>query len=884
MSDNKRIVWLIVIMMTAVSLSTAVAIRVLYKTAFELERKHLIQNVDDQAHLMEAVARFDRLHQDDPGSSEAATLSQIENAYDHYPSYGQLAEIAVARREGDRIVYQVTHGRVDPQPVVSIPFSSPLGEPMRLALSGHSGDMIGLDYRGTKVLAAYAPVPVLNAGVVAKIDLAAIRAPFLRAAALVIGLALVLVTVGAVLFVRLTNPIVKHLTETEQRYQRIFSGAPVPIWEEDFSGVIDALQGLRDSGVTDLRRHLVEHPGALRHLVGGIRIKEANAAALRLFGARSVRQFIAWFEGIFVPTTLELSADMLQALWDGREVLLNPTVTVRTQAGRDLTIQLSMVTPSSNDGYRSVPVSALDVTADVNLRRREEELDLIMSSTGEGIFGLDPGGRCTFANRAALEMLGYRDASDVLGRDMHALIHHTCRNGAPLPAERCPIHRACRDDIVVRLDDELLWRADGASFPAEYRSYPMLRDGTVVGTVVTFTNIAERKEKEAQLLQVQKMETVGRLTGGIAHDFNNLLAIILSNLRFLADRLAGTVDAELSEPLDDATSAAEDGATLTRRLLAFSRRQPLEPSLMDLDVFIEHTGRFLRRVTGEGIELIARGGGGPLPVYVDRQQLENALINLAINARDAMPNGGTLTIEARRQDVVAAEAAQHVGPLSGTYVVVSVADTGEGMDPEAVKRAVEPFYSTKPMGKGSGLGLSMALGFAQQSGGDLGISSAPGRGTTVSMYLPEATPEHYDRGVAAERPMCADDPIETATILVAEDDERTRRFAARTLSALGYRVLEAEDVAAAARILEQDVGVDLLFTDVVMPGEGNGLELGYWARQHCPGMPVLLTSGFAQQDHGEAAPSGEPLPFLKKPYSKEGLEEAVRSLLRTEDG
>ena len=296
----------------------------------------------------------------------------------------------------------------------------------------------------------------------------------------------------------------------------------------------------------------------------------------------------------------------------------------------------------------------------------------------------------------------------------------------------------------MRLEHELLWRADGTSFPAEYGCYPMLRDGVIVGAVFTFTDITERTKREAQLVQAQKLEVVGQLTGSVAHAFNNLLAIILTNLHVLKGELGKVVDADIAEVIEDAESAAQDGASLTRRLLTFARRHPLEAHRMDLDAFIQHTSRFLQRITGSNIELIVKPSGGPLPVRVDRQQIENALLNLAINARDAMPGGGTLTIEARRQSVGVEEASSHPGLSPGDYVVVSVSDTGVGMSPEAMQRAVEPFYTTKPVGKGSGLGLSSALAFAQQSGGDLSITSAPGQGTTVSIFLPKAGPGASD--------------------------------------------------------------------------------------------------------------------------------------------
>nr|MCU0296607.1 PAS domain S-box protein [Candidatus Nanopelagicales bacterium] len=682
MSENKRILWLIVVMMAAVTISTAVAIGVLYWTAFEQERSHLLQTAEDQAHLMDAVARFDQLHGDgESGSPEAATLSQITTAFEHYPSNGQMAEITVAQRRGEEIVYLVTHGRPGAQGVAPVPFDSSLSEAMRRALSGHSGSVIGPDYRGVTVLGAYHPVPLLNAGVVAKMDMAQIRAPFLRGAAMVIGLALVLVTVGTVLFVRLTDPIVRHLNDTERRYQHIFRGAPVPIWEQDVSRVGEALVELKASGVRDLDGHLLQHPEILAQLVGQARIKEANAAALKLFGARSGRQFVAWFERALVPVTLDLSTDAIRAIWDEREAVVNHPVGVKTLDGRDLTVILSMVIPRARDGYHSVPVSALDVTAEENLRGREDELRLILGSTGEGIFGMDVGGRCSFVNRAACRMLGYEGEGELLGREMHALVHHTCRDGRPLSAEDCPILLACCQNKVVRLEDEALWRADGTSFPADYRSYPMVRDGAVIGSVVTFTDITERKEREAQLVQAQKMDVVGQLTGAIAHDFNNLLAIISTNLHLLDERLEDHDDAEIGELLDDA----------------------------------RHTSRFLRRVTGEAVSLVVRRAGGALPVRVDRQQLENALLNLSINARDAMPTGGTLTIAAGRQTIDAEPVSRRSGLPAGNYVVIRISDTGVGMSPEVLRRAVEPFYSTKPIGKGSGLGLSSVLGFAQQS-------------------------------------------------------------------------------------------------------------------------------------------------------------------------
>ena len=446
MAESKRIVWLIVVMMAAVTVSTAVAITVLYRTAFERERAHLIQNADDQAHLMEAVARFDQAHHGDhPGSSEADTLSQVESAFHRFPSEGQIAEITVAQRSGDHIVYLVTHGRVGTGDVEPIPLDSKLAEPMRRALSGHSGSMIGLDYRGVTVLAAYHPIPILDAGVVAKMDLADIRAPFLRGAAMVIGLASLLVTVasGAVRAPhqpdrqaphRIRAALSAHLPRAPpcRSGSRISPGSTRPF--ENSGG----------SGVTDLGRHLADHPELQRAVDReGPTSRRRTPRHWRCLARAWAGSSTPGSRAHLCPPPSISTTEMLQALWAGQGALLNQTIAAETLDGRHLTVILSMMIPGANDEYHSVPVSALDVSADVNLRRREEELRPDPGIDGRRHLWHGPRRQCTFVNRAALRMLGYPDEGEVLGRDMHSLIHHSCRDGTPLAAENCPILRAC---------------------------------------------------------------------------------------------------------------------------------------------------------------------------------------------------------------------------------------------------------------------------------------------------------------------------------------------------------------------------------------------------------------------------------------------------------
>jgi PAS domain S-box-containing protein len=514
--------------------------------------------------------------------------------------------------------------------------------------------------------------------------------------------------------------------------------------------------------------------------------------------------------------------------------------------------------------------------AEAALREREQELGLILASTDEGIYGMNPAGRFTFANRASVRMLGYRDEQALLGKDVHALIHHTCADGTPHTKEDCPIYQARCENKVVHLDDELLWRADGSSFRVDYRSHPMVRDGEVVGTVVSFTDITERKEKEAQLLQAQKMEVVGQLTGGIAHDFNNLLTVILANLGLLGDEIASDTGASTRELIHDALSAARDGAALTQRLLAFSRKQSLQVQRVDIGEFLRNIRRFLQRILREDIELsIPRAKEAP-PVFVDPRQFESALLNLVVNARDAMPKGGTLIIETTRKCVGGDVATADPELAPGNYVMITVRDSGIGMSPEDAARAIEPFFTTKQRGKGSGLGLSMVYGFARQSGGGLLLMSVLGEGTTVSMLLPEVAPA-MEKEDAEPTPRNA--PGGSERILLVEDELQIRNVTKRIFSGLGYEVIAVENAAAAMKVFEAEASVDLLFSDVIMPGDMNGRELAVWALQkHC-GLKVLLTTGFSEEEAGERSADTGRVHLLRKPYMKEELAAAVRAVL-----
>jgi PAS domain S-box-containing protein len=398
-------------------------------------------------------------------------------------------------------------------------------------------------------------------------------------------------------------------------------------------------------------------------------------------------------------------------------------------------------------------------------------------------------------------------------------------------------------------------------------------DGSVQTIAGTLQDITERRRIEQRLVQAQKMEAIGNLTGGMAHDFNNLLGVIIGNLHLLSESVAGDPDQE--ELCNDALGAARRGADLTRDLLAFGRRQSLRPQVTDINRLVTETTRLLARMLGEQIVVDLQLSPALQPTVVDAVQLEAALTNLATNARDAMPRGGNLTITTRATRIDAAYAAQHTEAVPGEYVLIEVTDTGVGMASDVTSRVFEPFFTTKDHGKGTGLGLSMVFGFIKQSGGHVSVYSEPGRGTTMRLYLPyrhdHALPA---RSLSPRRVVGGHE-----TILLAEDNPDMRRIAVKQLNELGYEVIEAACVDDALAVLETSVPIDLLLTDIVMPGPMDGVEMAEVATLRRPTLKVLLMSGFSQARFDKQAASRLTNRLISKPFDGIELAAAVRDVL-----
>jgi signal transduction histidine kinase/CheY-like chemotaxis protein len=394
-----------------------------------------------------------------------------------------------------------------------------------------------------------------------------------------------------------------------------------------------------------------------------------------------------------------------------------------------------------------------------------------------------------------------------------------------------------------------------------------------------------RRDTEDTLRQAQKLEAVGQLTGGIAHDFNNLLTIIMGNLDTLHRRVqkkGSHFSMTLIKPIDSGLQACKSAAQLTQGLLAFSRRQTLAPTRLDLNRLVSGMSELLRRTLGEAIAVEITLAGGLWPTFADANQVESALVNLTLNARDAMPNGGLLTIETANAYLDDAYARRFGDVAPGQYVLLSVTDTGSGIAADVLEEIFEPFFTTKSVGEGSGLGLAMVHGFVKQSGGHIRIYSEIGQGTTAKIYLPRDTHGGEVAAVPAENSPSTEMPLRAQsgeTVLIVEDNDGVREYATAILAELGYRVLGAPDAVAALEILDTSPQVDLLFTDVVLPGGINGRFLADRVREKRPDLPVLFATGYTQNAIVHQGRLDANVHLLSKPYTQQDVARKVRELI-----
>jgi signal transduction histidine kinase/CheY-like chemotaxis protein len=508
-------------------------------------------------------------------------------------------------------------------------------------------------------------------------------------------------------------------------------------------------------------------------------------------------------------------------------------------------------------------------------RTEAEQRDLALclrttlDSLSQGVAVFGPDRKLASWNECFQVLLGLPKAMTRPGTAYGAFVEHTGEPGRPALETEDQIRHGSRNHReAVTYERE---RADGHHL--EIRRTPM-PDG---GFVLTISDMTKRAQAEGVLREAQKMQAIGQLTGGIAHDFNNLLQVILGNLEFVRAKLDG--DTKLQTRIERASWAAQRGAVLTGQLLAFARKQPLAPAAIDLAATMPDLVPLLRRTLGEHIEVRYVETVGLWPAMADPAQLESAVLNLALNARDAMPGGGRLTIELGNKVLDHEYARLHAEVAPGDYAMVAVSDTGHGMTPEVLARVFEPFFTTKPDGKGTGLGLAMVFGFVKQSDGHVKVYSEPGEGTTVKLYLPRAA------GSVAAAPRTTA-PVElprgSATVLVVEDEAAVREIACAILSDLGYRVLEAADGEEGLQVFGTNAAaIDLLLTDVVLPGKVRGREVAERIQAIRPEIRVVFMSGYTENSIVHHGRLDEGVHLIGKPFKREQLARKLAEALGT---
>ena len=625
----------------------------------------------------------------------------------------------------------------------------------------------------------------------------------------------------------------ERLRASEEWYRLLFDANPLPMWVYDIETL--AFVAVNDAAV--------KHYGYSR----------GEFLAMRITDIRPPEE---------VPKVLAA------ARADDRPEFARGVWRHRTKDGR--TILVEVVTHALTVLDRPARLTlAHDVTerkrAERELRETNDTLQTLIQASPLAIVTTDVSGTVSEWNVAAERMFGWV-AGDVIGR--------------PIPV----IPAAQLEDDIRRLSttgepsfsgyEMRCARQDGTLVDVSVSAAALRGTGGVLGTVWVMADVTERKMIEEQLRHAQKMDAVGQLAGGVAHDFNNLLTVITSYGQFLLNALPQQ-DPRHSDA-NQITQAAARAATLTRQLLAFSRRQVLQPQVLDLNEVIGDMQKLLRRVISENISLVTQFENGIGAVRADRGQIEQVVMNLVVNARDAMPTGGVLAISTRVVHLDAAYARRHAGVTPGRHVVFAVRDTGVGMDAATQQRIFEPFFTTKEKGKGTGLGLSTVYGIVRQSGGHIDVRSAPGRGTTFEVFLPQ---------VAAAAPVRVEHTLEVPlpggeeTVLVVEDEEAVRLIVRRVLAGQGYRILEARDGHEGLRVCAQHGDdIDLVLTDVIMPGMG-GRELARALASSRPQLPVLFMSGYT--DDAELANAGleRDTSFLAKPFTAEMLARRVRDTL-----
>ncbi len=596
---------------------------------------------------------------------------------------------------------------------------------------------------------------------------------------------------------------------------------------------------------------------------------------------------------IYVANRLAISGDRLKKeLTAGLEGLLDHNKPLELNwswpmelhdLGQDLNVLSS----------RYLEISAHRNQVELELMAVNKRLEMILNSIAEGIMGLDYDGAIIFANLAAVKMFGFADVDDLLGNDLHSLVHFLREDRSQYPAEDCPFCQALKNNKVEIEAEDIFWKHDNDKIYVQYLASPIYaEDGKVVGTVMCIRDISESKLAEEQmdslrkqLLQAQKMEAIGTLAGGVAHDFNNLLTHITGYSDIMLMEIPE--DHHLRKHIKIVQDAAQRAGGLTRQLLTFSRKQSMLPQVIDLNMLVQNIDKMLRRFIGENITLRNHLSNRSTVVNVDPGMIEQVLMNLVINARDALPDGGRITIETEVDTVKENDLKNMPQGRVGDFVRLGVADNGIGIAKNDLEKIFDPFFTTKGLGKGTGLGLSVVYGIIQQHQGWITVSSVPGEGTEFSIYLPEYKGAEKDGGEISQDILTPGQgeisrdiltPGQGERILMLEDEKNVRDVTEKILQMNGYKVFSAETVEEGLALFAKENGrFELVFSDIVLP-DGTGLQFVERILAESPEMKVLMTSGYSDDMAQMSLIKQRKLAFVQKPYGRTQLLDAVHKV------
>jgi PAS domain S-box-containing protein len=673
------------------------------------------------------------------------------------------------------------------------------------------------------------------------------------------------------------------LRASEQRYRELFEESPISLWEEDFSAVRTHLDELRASGVTDLSAYFAAHPEAVLECARLVRIVQVNQATVELAEGTSEQDFLANLGDTFTSETYELFAQELVALAAGRTRFAGETVG-KTLRGRvvNYAIQLSLA-PGAKDTWSKVLISVSEITerkrAEAALRAAEAKYRTLVEQLPLVTYAFDlKSGAVIYVSPQIEELLGYPAAKWLSeNQNWYSVLHHDDRERVLAATEVAHASgNAFRGEYrLVASDGSVVWVRDEATIVQDERGRPFFAQGFLLDVSDRQRAQEEHDRLESELRQAQRLEAIGRLAGGIAHDFNNVLAAIIGFSKLLLRDLPA--DGPQREKAEHIARAGERAAALTQQLLAFSRRQLLTPQILNLNDVIGDVRLLLERLIGEDIRLEVALDPQLGNVRADPGQLEQVILNLAVNARDAMPRGGKLTIQTKNVDVGDSHPAGDGDHHPRAGVAFSISDTGHGMDESTRAHAFDPFFTTKETGKGTGLGLATVYGIVTQSGGTIHIDSVPGRGTTVTIQLPRTrSPAVSAIGSAATDEASLEG---SETILLVEDDDDVRAYVKAVLEQYGYRVLVAALPSEAIGIAASCTGeIEVLLTDVVMP-EMSGRELCEALTAGRPTMRTLYMSGYTDEALGHHGVLGEQFALIDKPFTAAALARKLREIV-----